>query len=110
MVYSSWTVETLDKRVDKELSRLPADVRADFVRIAELLERSGPNAVGMPYVRHLENGLWEIRARGRDAIGRAVFVRAVERRLVVVHAFVKKSQKTPRQALATARARAKEVA
>ncbi len=109
MIYSGWTVETLDKRVDKELGKLPADVRADFVRIAELLEAHGLNAVGMPFVRHLGGGLWEIRAKGRDGIGRAIFVKAAARRLVVVHAFAKKSQKTPPQALSVARARMKEV-
>ena len=105
----TWTVETLDKRVNKELSAFPVDVRANFVRIAELLQQNGPDAVGMPHVRHLGNGLWEIRAKGKDVIGRAIYVKAVERRLVVVHAFVKKTQKTPRSALNTAKARAKEV-
>ena len=105
----SWTVETLDKRVDKELEALPVDVRAHFVRIAEMLEASGPSAVGMPFVRHLTDGLWEIRAKGKDVIGRAIYVKAVGQRLVVVHAFIKKTQKTPSKALSIARARAKEV-
>jgi len=104
-----WRVETLDKRVDRELSKLAKDVFAHFLRIAELLEEYGPDAVGMPHVKHLSNGLWEMRMKGKDGIARAIYVKAHERRLVVVHAFVKKSQKTPRTALETALKRAREV-
>jgi phage-related protein len=46
--------------------------------------------------------------RGRDGIARAVYVSTNGRRLVVVHVFVKKTQKTPRSAIDTAARRAKE--
>ena len=46
---------------------------------------------------------------GRDGIARAVFVTAVGERVVVLHAFEKKTQKTPARALEVARQRAKEV-
>lgn len=45
---------------------------------------------------------------GRAGIARSVYVTATERRVVVLHSFVKKSQKTPRAALETALRRAKE--
>ena len=106
-----WSVETLDKRVDRELAKLPRDLFARFLRIADLLTEQGPETVGMPHVRSLSgaDGLWEIRMSGKDGIGRAIYVKASERRLVVVHAFQKKTQKTPKTALETARKRAKEV-
>jgi phage-related protein len=47
--------------------------------------------------------------KGKDGIARAIYVTAIGERVVVVHAFVKKSQKTPGRALEIARARAKEV-
>jgi phage-related protein len=47
--------------------------------------------------------------KGRDGIARAIYVTAVGQRVVVVHAFAKKTQKTPQRALEIARARAKEV-
>ncbi len=62
-----------------------------------------------PHVKHLEGKLWEMRMKGRDGIARAVYVTASAERVVVVHAFVKKTQKTPRRALEIARMRAKEV-
>jgi phage-related protein len=50
-----------------------------------------------------------MRMVGRDGIARAIYVTASGQRIVVLHAFVKKTEKTPRRALETARARAKEV-
>jgi phage-related protein len=50
-----------------------------------------------------------MRMKGRDGIARAIYVTAKGERVVVVHAFVKKTQKTPRSALEIARSRAKEV-
>ncbi len=104
---ANWIVETLDSRVDHELDAMPADVRARFVRVSLLIEEFGPVAVGMPHVRSLGRGLWEIRASGRDAIGRGIYVVASGRRVVVVHAFIKKAQQTPERALQTAMQRAK---
>ena len=88
---------------------LPVGIRASFFRISELLAEHGPEQVGMPYVKSLGAGLWEIRAKGRDGIGRGIYVKVDVRRIVVVHAFVKKTQKTPKKALDLARKRAKEV-
>lgn len=103
-----WTVETLDERVDAELNSLPADMRDRFFRIAGLLEEFGPHHVREPYVKPLAGKLWEMRMKGRDGIARAIYVAATGKRLVVVHAFVKKTQKTPTKALDTAMRRAKE--
>jgi phage-related protein len=50
-----------------------------------------------------------MRLTGRDGIGRAIYVTAVGRRVVVVLAFVKKTQQTPQAVLALAERRAKEV-
>ena len=46
---------------------------------------------------------------GRDAIARSIYVTAAGRRVVVLHTFVKKSDKTPAGALKIARSRAKDV-
>jgi phage-related protein len=99
-----WTV-TLIPEAEAELLSMPADIRARFLRIADLLESFGPNNVGMPHVRHLDGRLWEMRMKGRDGIARAVYVARTGKQLVVLHVFVKKTQKTPRRALTTARAR-----
>jgi phage-related protein len=105
------SVETLDKRVDRELAKLPRDLFARFLWIADILTEQGPEAVRMPHVRSLSGAgsLWEIRMSGKDGIARAIYVKASGQRLVVVYVFQKKTQKTPKTALETARKRAKEV-
>src|SRR3546814_14086179 len=76
---------------------IPADRQARFLHIAEMLEELGPQNVGMPHVRHLEGKLWEMRMTGRDGIARALYVARTGKLLMVLHVFVKKTQKTSRK-------------
>ena len=105
---AEWTVEVLDDAVERELFSLPKDMQARFLRIAELLEGLGPQLVGLPHVRPLGEKLWEMRLTGREGIGRAIYTAATGRRLIVLHVFVKKTQKTPRRAIDLALKRLKE--
>ena len=104
-----WSVETLNTTVDNELDALPADMRARFVRISELITAVGLDRVGAPHVRHLTGPLWEIRMSGRDGISRALYVTVQDKRVVVVRVFVKKTRRTPRREIDLALQRAKEV-
>ena len=80
-----------------------------LARIADLLAAWGPHRVGMPYTRPLGGKLWEIRLSGRSGIARVIYIAADGRRLVMLHAFVKKTDKTPPHAIALAERRAKEI-
>jgi len=104
-----WTVETLGKMVDAELSELPSDMRAKFTRIAFLIESVGLERVGEPHIKHIEGPLWEMRMTGKDGISRAIYVTAKGKRVVVVRVFVKKTQKTPRHEIELSLERAKEI-
>lgn len=104
-----WHVENLNDAVDQELAGLPLDLRAKFVHIAEMLEALGPFQVREPHVKPLGSKLFEIRMKGKSGIARAIYTPAEGQRLVVLHAFVKKSEKTPRRAIQTALERIKEV-
>jgi phage-related protein len=106
----TWIVELLDARVRDEVEALPADMRARFRRIVDLIQGHGLEKMREPYVKHLEGPLWEMRMKGKDGISRAIYVTAKGRRVVVVRVFVKKTQKTPRQEIDLALERAKEVA
>jgi phage-related protein len=105
----NWIVTPPIAVVERELLALPADMQARFLRIADLLSEFGPQQVGMPYVRPLGGKLWEIRLSGRSGIGRILFAAATGRRLVLLHAFIKKTQRTPQRALALAQRRLREV-
>lgn len=88
---------------------MPADIVASFIRIMELIESHGLERMREPYVKHLEGPVWEMRMKGRDGIARAAYVTARGKRVVVVHVFPRKTQKTPRREIDTALRRAKEV-
>lgn len=105
----NWTVEFLDEIALAEIEAMPADIRARFARIVDLIEGHGLERVGAPHVRHLEGKLWEMRMKGRDGIARSLYVTATGRRVVVLRSFVKKTQKTPRREIELALERAKEV-
>jgi phage-related protein len=99
----------LNAEVDAELEALEPTLRAKFLHIAELLQSFGPHQVREPYVKPLGNKLWEIRMKGKSGIARAVYVTAPGQRIVVLHAFVKKTGKTPRSAIRLTQGRAEEL-
>ncbi len=104
-----WTVETLNATVDAELAVLPSDMRARLVRIVELIEAVGLPSVKEPHVRHIRGPLWEIRLKGTAGIARALYVTAREQRVVILRAFIKKTEKTPPGEIELALQRMKEL-
>lgn len=84
------------------------DVLADYARLVELLAEYG-SSLRLPHSRAFGDGLFELRPRGRTGIGRAFYCYLVGKRVVVLHAFIKKSQQTPDSELKLARKRLKEV-
>lgn len=105
----SWSVVLLNESVEEEIRSLPRDMRAKFVRISNMVCEFGLHQVGMPYVRPIQGKLWEMRMKGKDGISRALYVVATGKKVVVVRAFVKKSQKTPTHEIRLALERAKEI-
>lgn len=104
-----WSVGFLDEETKAALDTLPLDIRASFQRIVELIQAHGLDRIREPYLKHLEGPLWEMRVKGKSGIARAVYVTASGMRIVVVHVFAKKTQKTPRKEIVQALKKAKEV-
>ena len=102
-----WSIK-ISLEAETEILALAPDMRARFAAICDQLLERGPAGVGMPHVRPLERKLWEMRMKGRDGIARAIYFTASARRIVVVHAFVKKTEKTPRRAIDLALRRMRE--
>ena len=100
----SWTVETLNTVVDKELEALPADMRARFVHICGLIEEFGHERVGEPHVKHLAGGVWEMRMKA----SRGLYVK-IHQKAVVVRVFIKKTRKVPRREIDLALRRAEKL-
>jgi len=63
--------------------------------------------VGKPLVAHLGEGIWEIRSRLGDRIARTLFIEA-DQEIVLLHGFIKKTRKTPKNDLALAKKRKRQ--
>ena len=64
-------------------------IRQKAFALLDRMKIFGPS-LGMPHTRAMGDGLFEVRATGQEGIGRMI---------VVLHCFVKKSQKTPKKEL-----------
>ena len=105
----SWTIEFFNEKVKEETFAFPKKILAKTLHIFELVELQGAN-LGMPYTKPLNNGLFEIRAKGEEGIGRSIYCYQKGEVIIILHSFVKKDKKTPKKDLALAIKRKKELA
>jgi phage-related protein len=104
----AWTIEYYSEKVRLAIDAWPVGIRAFYARTMDRIKINGPN-LGMPFTRSMGEGLIEVRAIGKEGIGRALFCTVKGRRVIVLHAFIKKTDKTPLRELETARKRLLEV-
>ncbi len=104
----AYQIDYFHPRLLKEIEAWPESIKTDYARIVELLMDYGHD-LRMPYSRAMGNGLFEIRPKGKDGIGRALYCFQAGQRIIILHAFIKKSQATPRKELLLALKRMKEV-
>ncbi|HED31944.1 MAG TPA: type II toxin-antitoxin system RelE/ParE family toxin [Prosthecochloris aestuarii] len=101
-------IEYFHPRILKEIESWPSSKKADYARLIEMLMEFGPD-LRMPHSKAMGNGLFEIRPKGKDGIGRAFYCFVKEKRIIILHAFIIKSQVTPHKQLLIARKRMNEV-
>ena len=104
----TWTVLFFNDRVRQEIEQWPVGVYADFLRLLDLLQESGL-PLQMPHSRAMKGGLFELRCKGSEGIGRAFYCTRIGHELIIRHGFVKKTQATPAKELELARRRLREV-
>jgi phage-related protein len=103
-----WSVETLAV-VDAEIAALPTGLRARLLRLLRVIEDVGLERMHEPHAKHLEGKLWELRVSAAEGTARGLYVTMEGRRVVVLHVFEKKTQKTPRRAIELAFERMKRM-
>ena len=87
--------------VQKFLDALPTKHRAKAVHDIDVLEKYG-TALTEPHVKHIQGKLWELRIRSASDISRVFYFVPVGNDIVLLHGFVKKTQKTPNREIDTA--------
>lgn len=104
----NWTLEFFDVNVENETLALPPKILAKMLHIFELIEMAGAK-LGEPYTKPLNDGLFEVRAKAQEGIGRSIYCYQKGQKIIILHSFVKKDQKTPKKALEIALKPKKEI-
>ena len=103
-----YSIEYYSDSVAEEIIALPDTLAARYVVLTRRVVAVGPN-LGAPHTDAFGDGLFELRLKGQEGIARVFFCVLVRRRVMVLHSFLKKTQKTPRREIDIARNRMKEV-
>ena len=103
-----YSIEYYSDSVAEEIIALPDTLAARYVVLTRRVVAVGPN-LGAPHTEAFGDGLFELRLKGQEGIARVFFCLLVRRRVMVLHSFLKKTQKTPRREIEIARKRMKEV-
>jgi phage-related protein len=106
---SEWSIEFYiseagNSPVEAFLKSLDGKTQARFVWSIEQLRRQNVGA-GEPLVKHIDGKLWELRRTSDGNIYRLMYFFFVGRRIVFVHGFQKKTQKTPHREIEIAQTR-----
>lgn len=102
-----WRIAYFRSDVQEAILAFPPGIQARYIHLTERMIVFGPD-LGMPHTRALGRGLFELRMKSKEGIGRVFFGTLSGRRIMMLHAFVKKSGKTPGNEMAIARNRLKE--
>ncbi len=103
-----WRVSFFDNKVEEATLAFPKGILSHFIHIVEMIEEFGPK-LGAPYTKPFGKGLFEIRARGKEGIGRSFFCMVKGKEVIILHSLIKKSQKTPAKEISVALKRLKDV-
>lgn len=103
-----YTITYYSEEVQQQILELPDTLAARYVVLTRRMVALGPN-LGEPHTKPFGGGLFELRLKGAEGIARVFYCTLVGRRIVMLHSFVKKSDKTPVRERETAEARMKEV-
>ncbi len=103
-----YTIEYYNNKTIEEISNFPVEIRAKYAYLTEKMVDYGVN-IGMPHSKALGHGLFELRISGKKSIARSFYCTLKGRRIIILHAFIKKQQKTPKKELDIANKRMKEV-
>jgi phage-related protein len=108
MARMEWTIHYYSENLQQAILEFPPGIQARYVHLTERMVIFGPN-LGMPHTRGFGEGLFEMRMKAKEGIGRVFFCTLSNQRIMMLHSFIKKSAKTPVKELKVARARLKEV-
>ena len=104
----TWKIDYYSQQVQDFVDGMPMGIKASYAKLTELLSEFGMD-LRMPHSRPMGDGLFELRPKGKEGIGRVFYCMLISKRIVMLHGFIKKTEETPRKELNIAQRRMKEV-
>lgn len=104
----SYSIHYYSDAVQANIMALPDTLQARYAALTRRMVEAGPN-LGEPHTKPFGGGLLELRLKGAEGIARVFYCTLVGRRIVMLHSFVKKTDKTPPAERRIAETRLKEV-
>ncbi len=104
----SWRIKYYSDNVEKSVLGLPDGLLARYLRLTDLMLEFGPN-LGTPHTKAMKDGLFELRIKSKEGIARVFYCTVINKKIFMLHIFIKKSQKIPKKELKLAMSRLKEV-
>jgi len=103
-----YTIDYYSDAVQEQILDLPDTLAARYIVLTRRMIALGPN-IGEPHTKAFGEGLVELRLKGAEGIARVFFCTLVGKRIVMLHSFIKKSERTPTRELEVALTRMKEI-
>lgn len=103
-----YTITYYSESVQEEILELPDTLAARYVVLTRRMVAIGPH-LGEPHTKAFGDGLFELRLKGAEGIARVFFCTLIGKRVVMLHSFIKKSDRTPKRELDVAQTRLKEI-
>ena len=104
----AWRISYHTESVESFVLGLPDGLLARYLRLTDMMLEFGAN-LGMPHTRAMGDGLFELRVKGKEGIARVFYCTVIGQRVIMLHGFIKKSEKTPPKELKVAKERLAEV-
>ena len=104
----NYIIAYYSEAVEADILTLPKTLLARYFNLTDRMEIYGAN-LGEPHTKPFGDGLFELRLKGAEGLARVFYCTQAGRRIVMLHSFVKKSQKTSPKERRIAETRMNEV-
>lgn len=103
----TWEIIYFNENLEEQILNLPNGLLARYLRLTDLMIEFGAN-LGLPHTKPVDSGLFELRVKSKEGIARVFFCTKIGKKIIMLHSFIKKSQKTPKREIKIAKTRMKE--
>ncbi len=104
----NWNIKYFNENVENQILDLPDGLLARYLKLTDMMLVHGSN-LGLPHTKSLSSGLFELRLKSKEGIGRVFYCTKVGKNIIMLHLLIKKSQKIPKNEMDIALQRLREV-